>query len=291
MRCSTYRSGKRVYWCHTGRDRAEIGLARCEIKVNARELEGAVGHHLTIILSDQRQLRSAIRDYLRQLDSQIEELETSSLPSAELAPGIVTSLKRANKLYVDGKIEEEEHRNITSPLQEKLQTLRSGGSGPYASLKQLADFRQQRAAIERALEDESLLAHISGINGLRLLKRRSEAEQADFVRTNGRPKGVTGIDALLNEAVLGEVSFRQLLNLLALNATVGAEQIRVEGLIPVDFPTPEIEDFPIRFRSSKGEFQRLVALEEFSPARFHSLADAPAADEAQPVLVMVEVGR
>ena len=56
---------------------------------------------------------------------------------------------------------------------------------------------------------------------------------------------------MLNEAVLGEVSFRQLLNLLALNATVGAAQIGVEGLIPVDFPRPEIEDFPIRVRSSK----------------------------------------
>ncbi len=114
LRCrQNHSKGKRVYRCHTGRDSYEIGRQKCATPgVAAENIERSVASYLTGALREPDQLEIAAQEYLGVLESRIFELEVAARPLDPDIDEIRSKIKRINRLYIDGDIEEKEHDDL-----------------------------------------------------------------------------------------------------------------------------------------------------------------------------------
>ncbi len=233
MRCRKESNGKkRVYYCasryedHVGLDRVRCSTPR----IDANEAELGVALALTQALATPSSVATAVKGYLRGLRLRAESLTTSAGPLVESRGQLQAQLDRLNALYIDGLMSEAQHRVKAITLKGKISNL-DYSPGPS---KELAEIESTIATIENGIGDGSMVARVSRINGLQILKKRDPSVGPKPRGGAKRKVGIAGVEESLYQGLVGNIEFRELLNMLGVEAVIHEDRIDIFGLIPFD---------------------------------------------------------
>jgi site-specific DNA recombinase len=243
MRCrtNTNRFGKRVYYCHP----RENPTRRCQTpRLTADDAERAVANALGIALADSEKLKTAVGKYLDEVHVNITELTNRMRPVEGDNEDLDTEFERAKRLFVKGHLTENQFDDTIRPIQERRARLDELRSQYEPVLTEIKGFESELKSINLAMEDGSLMARVSRLQGLKLLRERSSEEIVLLRRASrNRSHGVQGIDRLRLEPLAGDSGFRETLNLLNVRIVVDRKWFGLEGAIPLDLPVERVIDF------------------------------------------------
>ena len=169
-----------------------------------------------------------------------------------MKPSIAPVASDSNKLFIQGKISEQQYEEITKPMAERAEHLESSVVAHDQTLAQISAMETNVRALHQALEDDTIIAWVSSLRGLELLHRRDDQE---IQTQDGREyyPGVPGINGALYKSLLGNSTFSALLNWLDLSILVYTDRISLQGLIPADMPLDDvIIDPPVKVSNPSG---------------------------------------
>ena len=235
-------------------------------RVNANDVERAVATYLTRALSEPEQLEIAINNYLSGLESRIFEAGKTVRPLEQEIEEVRAKIKRANDLFIVGNLDQRAYGEVYGPLKQKLDNLEAKNGVSRPEREHLERLHQDKLAIQQAMENTSLVAAVSYLNGLTLLEVRPDEERHEMVRkNNGHSGGIAGINAINYTAELGTMDFTQVLNILSVNVWVSPTGIKVDGLIPMNIPMDDITVGIPKLNGGSGysknnQFPRIIRL-------------------------------
>jgi len=79
--------------------------------------------YIVMALGEPEKMELTIASYLSGLDSRIFELKKNARPPDQEIEEIGARIKRANKPFIDGNVDEQGYAELVSPLREKLDTM------------------------------------------------------------------------------------------------------------------------------------------------------------------------